>query len=337
MARGVALSELVKRLRLETSGSSSAIANADEKEQLEHLLRAKQEFYYDDYDWPHLNVFRRITPVQNQRFYAFPSDMNFEAVEGLYVKDGTDYVPLRRGVGFQQYNSEDSLKAVAAVGSFNLATGASGSVDSVTVDSVELLSAAVSFATSLSVTAIAVAANITANTSTPNYTATAAGTVVTITAAMTAGTSANTFVVAVGVTTITADTLVNMTGGVDAEQSDPAANWELREDDETDAEAIEVWPVPASSASQLWLVGKRSLPDLLADADVALLDDQLLVLTAAAEILAKRKKADAQVKAIAAGRRYLQMKARSRAAVQPFKLRGDDQEPMAGTIVRVSG
>ena len=341
MARGVALSSLVTKLRLETGRSSSTTANADEKEQLEHLLRTKQEFYYDDYDWPHLTVYRRLTPVANQRFYTFPSDMNFEATTTLFVKDSDTYVPLTRGIGFSQYNAHDSLQARAATGTVTVDGGTSSpgtnKITAIDVNSVDVLGASVDWTTSHAATATLLAAQINTFASTPEYTATASGAVVTITAKITAGAGVNAFTVAATVAGDVTTTDVAMADGVDAEQSDPPIRWDLLEDDETDAEAIEIWPVPATSDAELWLVGKRALGDLLVDADTALLDDQLLYLTAAAELLARSKKADAQTKAVAAARRYNQLKARSRASVPPFKLRGDGQEPVTETTVRVSG
>ena len=100
---------------------------------------------------------------------------------------------------------------VSATGTVTLDSGASGSVNGITVNSVQIMSGAVNFDTNLNTTATAVASNITAHTSSPNYTATALGAVVTITAAVTA--SANTFVVATTLTTI-ATTNVNMSGEV---------------------------------------------------------------------------------------------------------------------------
>lgn len=105
--------------------------------------------------------------------------------------------------------------STAATGTVTLDTGASGSVDGILVDSVEIMSGAESFDTSLSITATNVAANITANTSSPNYTADAVGAVITITAAINAGAGPNTFTVVSSVTTIT-KTDVNMASGVTA-------------------------------------------------------------------------------------------------------------------------
>ena len=95
-----------------------------------------------------------------------------------------------------------------------LAAGAAGSVDSITINSVNVMSGAVSFTTDLATTAAAVAANITAHTSTPNYTATSAGNVITITADDN-GSGQNGYAVVTSTTTIVA-TDTDMDGGCDA-------------------------------------------------------------------------------------------------------------------------
>lgn len=103
----------------------------------------------------------------------------------------------------------DRTPGVAATGSVTLTTGAAGSVDTITVNAVNIMSSSVAYTTSLSATATAVAANINAYSTT--YTAVAVGAVITITA-VAEGTAPNGYVVAVTTTTITATT-VNMAGG----------------------------------------------------------------------------------------------------------------------------
>jgi hypothetical protein len=89
----------------------------------------------------------------------------------------------------------------AATGTVTLNSGGAGSVDGITVNSVAIMSGAESFDTDLSTTATNVASNITANTSSPNYTATADGAVITITA-VTKGAATNGYVVSSSATTI---------------------------------------------------------------------------------------------------------------------------------------
>ena len=104
---------------------------------------------------------------------------------------------------------------VLATGNITLTTGAAGSVDTLTVDGVDILTAAVPFNTSLTQTAADVAAMINNNSSEPEYTAVSGGAVVTITANRGAGTEANGLVVTGTLTTLTA-TYGNMAGGVNS-------------------------------------------------------------------------------------------------------------------------
>jgi hypothetical protein len=102
---------------------------------------------------------------------------------------------------------------VAGTCTVTLTGGASGSVDGIKINDVEIMSGAVAFTTNLATTATAVASNITAFASTPNYTATAAGAVITITASAT-GSASNGEVVVTATTITTSKT--NMVNGSDA-------------------------------------------------------------------------------------------------------------------------
>ena len=82
-------------------------------------------------------------------------------------------------------------------------SGASGSIDTVKIGGVECLSGAVSFASDLTTTATAVAANITANFGFPDYRATASGSSVTITGPVGSGATLNDLSVVVTSTTLT--------------------------------------------------------------------------------------------------------------------------------------
>jgi len=108
---------------------------------------------------------------------------------------------------------------ILAQGTVTLTGGGSGSLNTITVDGIDILGGAVAFDTSLAVTAAAAAVAINANQSEPRYTAAVlSGAIITITAARGTGTEANGLVVASTGTTITT-TNVNMgttTAGVDS-------------------------------------------------------------------------------------------------------------------------
>lgn len=102
-----------------------------------------------------------------------------------------------------------------ASGTVTLTGGASGSVDSITVDGVNILPAAVAYNTSLTQTAADVATAINKGLSTPEYTATSSGDVITIKPVRGTGAGANTFAVVSSCTTITSSD-ANLSGGVTA-------------------------------------------------------------------------------------------------------------------------
>lgn len=103
---------------------------------------------------------------------------------------------------------------VLATGTVTL-SGSAGSVDTLTVDGIAIIDAAVPFNTSLTLTAADLATAINDAASDPEYTATSSGAVVTIKAKRGSGAGPNGFVVASTVTTMT-KTDVNMAGGVTA-------------------------------------------------------------------------------------------------------------------------
>ena len=117
------------------------------------------------------------------------------------------------GSGNSSIISNRTPVATGAYGTVTLA-GASGSVGMIAVAGVNIMSGAVAFNTTLAQTATAVASNITANTSTPNYTASATGATIKITSVAT-GDQVNGFIITNTLTTLTS-TIVNMNYGSDA-------------------------------------------------------------------------------------------------------------------------
>jgi hypothetical protein len=103
---------------------------------------------------------------------------------------------------------------------------------------------------------------------------------------------------------------------------------------EAENNQIEIWPISSENGSVatfdgiLRFTGIRNLNPLIAEADRADLDDQLLVMYAAAEILARQKSADAGAKLQQAEKHYARLKARNSKS-EPFVMSAD--EPKAYT------
>lgn len=101
---------------------------------------------------------------------------------------------------------------------------------------------------------------------------------------------------------------------------DPVLKWDVV--DTGNGEQIELWPLP-SSTLPMHVIGIRKLKPLLADADTADLDDNMLALYCASEILADKKAADAGAKLKAAQARYQRLKGRSTSGNTSFNLNGN--------------
>tara|TARA_B000000609_G_scaffold18874_1_gene11661 strand:+ start:7724 stop:8443 length:720 start_codon:yes stop_codon:yes gene_type:complete len=108
----------------------------------------------------------------------------------------------------------------------------------------------------------------------------------------------------------------------------PISRYDTHENDQ-----IELWPIPSTnsnSTSKIGMVrfhGIKNLGGLINETDKADLDDQLIILYAAAEILARQKQADAQNKLAQAQAHYNRLKARL-AKTETFVIGGGEPEGM---------
>ena len=124
------------------------------------------------------------------------------------------------------------------------------------------------------------------------------------------------------------------------ERSDPVWRFDIRStgaDLASQVEQIEVWPIPASNDPVLYLWGLRPLKPLVANTDVCDLDDNLIVWTLAAEILARQKSADAGRMLDKARNLYMKLTGNSQAGSGNVSLRDGARTPkVVGTIIRVA-
>lgn len=101
-------------------------------------------------------------------------------------------------------------------------------------------------------------------------------------------------------------------------RASPAIRWDIRS--VAAAEQIEVWPIPADNAYSMQFRGIRNLRRLIDSNDVTDLDDRLIVLFAASEILAHAEAPDAKMKLSAAQALLARLKGRSAAASPTIRL-----------------
>lgn len=120
------------------------------------------------------------------------------------------------------------------------------------------------------------------------------------------------------------------------DQAGPVRRWDIKRSTDN-REQIEVWPIPADSTNILWLAGKKKLRPLVGASDVCDIDDIAIVLTAAAEILARQKAADAPKVEAAASARLKQLKLRTKGGTKMFTLTGrqSGNSNFGKTIIRI--
>lgn len=151
---------------------------------------------------------------------------NFTQMDYIYCHSGSRSMIERFTIDYTANSSivtDRTPEALRSSGNVILTGGAAGSVNTITVNGVNIMSGAVSYATSLTATAAAVVANINAYTSVPNYIALAVGTTIAILSDDT-GSVFNGYVVA-ATTTLLTTTTQNMNDGSDALVADDLNMW----------------------------------------------------------------------------------------------------------------
>lgn len=93
----------------------------------------------------------------------------------------------------------------------------------------------------------------------------------------------------------------------DDERNSPSMRWDIR--DTGVKEQMEIWPIPNNDNDRVHLWGTKALSPLIEENDRADLDDRLIVLFAAAELLARQKSGDAEGKLALARQRLMDLQA----------------------------
>ena len=127
-------------------------------------------------------------------------------------------------------------------------------------------------------------------------------------------------------------TVYNLHDSDNDQRADPPEKWRLYT-----ATQFECWPMPATNGGKIRFIGTQSLGALEAEADVASLDDRLIVLFAAAERLTGKSRGKALTSL--ASRRLATLKGRSNKS-EPFRV-GEARDNPRGRphelVVRVAG
>lgn len=120
------------------------------------------------------------------------------------------------------------------------------------------------------------------------------------------------------------------------ERSDPVLKWDIRRTSAS-VEQIEVWPIPATNGDKLWFKGLKPLRVLVSDSDVADLDDNLIALFGAVELLPE-KAPDRQIKLNAANKLFADLTGAYASTSRMAVMGGSDPHVSrhTGPIIRIS-
>lgn len=211
MPRGTQLGELVTMFREEAGYANNPSLSQNVTASIEAKLRRTYRRLHADFNWPHLRVQRDKVMQAGERYYSFPSDLAFDRVTDVWVREnGTDcWYSMCYGIDRANYNSIPSDQD---------------------------------------------------------------------------------------------------------EREDFPSYWELFE-----SEQFEVWPIPVTSGHTLRFFGTTRPRALVNQNDIVDLDDDLIVLYAVAEDLARSKSADAELKLQQAQRHYNRLKGNSQLGA-PFSM-----------------
>lgn len=118
MARRDTLVKLLDDLRAACRISSNPAHNVQAREMQVKALQRKQEWFWDDFAWPHLRVDRYLPLQAGQRFYdlaqctdesgALKGDLDITRISKIEVRDTVAYRPLKWGIAAPQYAVHDS-------------------------------------------------------------------------------------------------------------------------------------------------------------------------------------------------------------------------------------
>jgi len=121
------------------------------------------------------------------------------------------------------------------------------------------------------------------------------------------------------------------------ERSDPAQKWDVRFTGTR--EQMEVWPIPATSGDSIKFKGKKKYVQLVDDADLCLIDDNLVILSCAVELLPAKATNQIKTKLAALQTRYGVTRGRGKAGSERVRVGLGNGAPSfgQGIVLRVGG
>lgn len=111
---GDTLGTLVEEVQYELVQVASPAVGQNFREHIKARIRREYRRLYNDFDWPHLLVWRDLETAAGQRYYDFPTGTSLETVIRIYRWWGNEYVEIERGFEptvYNAFNSDDDIRS----------------------------------------------------------------------------------------------------------------------------------------------------------------------------------------------------------------------------------
>lgn len=110
MPRGTTFGNLLTMYREEAGLPSSRALGQNAVPQEKAALRRVYRRLHTDFNWPHLLIQRDETLQGGERYYSFPTDLDFDRVTDVWIRENGEenWYPMRYDIGIPHYNSISS-------------------------------------------------------------------------------------------------------------------------------------------------------------------------------------------------------------------------------------
>lgn len=111
MPVGATLAVLRRQFRAEVGQTLNMAQGANAQGIYDLVLARTQQELWESNEWPHLKYNSDVALSAGQRFYPYPADMDYVAINRVWVKEDTRWNPVAWGIdmrSYDQYGGEDA-------------------------------------------------------------------------------------------------------------------------------------------------------------------------------------------------------------------------------------
>lgn len=105
MPVGATLAVLRRQFRAEVGQTLNMAQGANAQGIYDLVLARTQQELWESNEWPHLKYNSDVALSSGQRYYPYPADMDYVAINRVWVKQDTNWCPVAWGIEQPHYNA----------------------------------------------------------------------------------------------------------------------------------------------------------------------------------------------------------------------------------------